>query len=405
MTTESPRTGPCVRGHAPAWQRTAQGKWICPDCRRENNRKHATSAPTKPATSARSTVRHSPVSHAIASALAPASRTFLQLANDYLTRRDELSESTLRAKRARLALLAPLHQRPAASITLPEIITVLEDVQNTGDRRETAHRCKMLVQEVMAYAAQRGHVAVNVAPPGAFKRVLKAIKVVSHPAITEPSRFGELLRFCRDYRLSARRYRHVAAALRLAPLLFVRPGELRGMEWSEVNLERAEWVIPEGRMKMRRPHLVPLSTQAVAILREQHKHTGTGRYVFPSDKSPEISISENALSSALDFFCSRSDHTPHGFRSSASTLLNGELHVDSALIELQLAHRKADKIAAIYDRSERVPERRQMMQAWADYCDRLRAEASKQFSESNKAPKSMPSDLSSGLWAVADETG
>lgn len=150
------------------------------------------------------------------------------------------------------------------------------------------------------------------------------------------------------------------------------------MEWGEVNFERAEWVIAPEKMKMRRPHLVPLSTQVLDELRRQHAETGKGRYVFPT-KGKDEPLSETACRTVLRTILTlmlrepSNAHTLHGFRSCASTLLNGELRVDSALVELQLAHAKADKVAGIYDRSQRVPERHELMQRWADYLDSLRA--------------------------------
>lgn len=318
---------------------------------------------------------HLPTGPRVAPALP---QSFLAVANEYLAKRDDLAAPTLEKRRAHLALLRALHDRPVDEITLPETIAALEVIEALGDRRETAHRCKMIVQEVLTYAAQRGYSRVNVAPAGAFRRALKPIKVESHAAITDPARFGRLLRTIDIYQemIGSRNHPSVCTALRLAPLVFVRPGELRNAEWSEVNLDKAEWVIPAARMKMRRPHLVPLSTQALAILREQHAITGAGRYVFPSKGHPDKPLSDNGFREALRMvlFASqepRDSHTMHGFRSSASTLLNGELRIDSALVELQLAHAKGDKVAGIYDRSQHVPERAAMMQSWADYLDGL----------------------------------
>jgi integrase len=150
------------------------------------------------------------------------------------------------------------------------------------------------------------------------------------------------------------------------------------MEWSEVNFDKAEWVIPAVKMKMRRPHIVPLTKQSIAILRAAQKVTGEDRYCFRTRRLDEA-LSENGFREALNTIIGamgepRGVHTIHGFRASASTLLNGELGIDSALIELQLAHAKADKVAGIYDRSQRLPERRAMMQKWADYLDKLKTE-------------------------------
>ncbi|MGH8311511.1 MAG: tyrosine-type recombinase/integrase, partial [Steroidobacteraceae bacterium] len=163
-----------------------------------------------------------------------------------------------------------------------------------------------------------------------------------------------------------------AFALKLAPLLFVRPGELRAAEWAEFDLDAAEWRIPAARMKMGEQHVVPLSTQALALLRELHALTGSGRYAFPSLLSPLRPMSENTINAALRRLGYSGDEmTGHGFRALASTCLNEQgWHPD--LIELQLAHTERDKVRGAYNRAQRLAERRKMMQSWADYLDGLR---------------------------------
>lgn len=157
-------------------------------------------------------------------------------------------------------------------------------------------------------------------------------------------------------------------ALSLLPLLFPRPGELRAAEWAEVDLDEAVWTIPAARMRMRRPHRIPLPTQAVALLRELHLHTGTGRLVFPSVRSTVRSIWENTLNAALRRMGYTTDEvTGHGFRSTASTLLNESSQRNAAdTIERQLAHEDADAIRHAYARGEHWEERMRMMQWWAD---------------------------------------
>jgi integrase len=156
---------------------------------------------------------------------------------------------------------------------------------------------------------------------------------------------------------------------------------------------------------MRRQHLVPLPTQALEILREQYKHTGSGRFVFPGREGRPLS--EGAFKVALSYFCPSTEHTPHGFRSSASTMLREPLGFDSEIVELQLAHAKGDKVAAIYDRSQRLPERRALMQKWSDYLDTLRAQAIEAVIgvKLGESPRQLPSDLSTGLWTYAGEMG
>jgi integrase len=170
----------------------------------------------------------------------------------------------------------------------------------------------------------------------------------------------------------------VANALKLAPLIFVRPGELRQLEWLDVDFKGAEIKLPAHKMKMRRAHGVPLSKQALEILKRQHAISGAGKYVFPGPRTLRP-LSDMTLTVALHnispaFSCE--DVSVHGFRSSASTLFH-ELGYESELTKLQLAHVKADKVAGVYDRSQRLTERRKMMQAWSEYLDTLRAEALK----------------------------
>jgi integrase len=171
-------------------------------------------------------------------------------------------------------------------------------------------------------------------------------------------------------------FANVRHGLQLLARTFVRPGELRQALWSEFDLDKAEWKIPAERMKMRRPHLVPLSKQAVAILRAQFEITGKGPLVFPGLRSGRP-MSDATMGDALKtMFFDSDEHVPHGFRVSASTLLN-ERGFDSALIELQLSHAKRDKIAGIYDRSQRAAERKVMMQAWSDCIEELKKTAKK----------------------------
>jgi integrase len=148
------------------------------------------------------------------------------------------------------------------------------------------------------------------------------------------------------------------------------------MTWAELDLDKGEWLIPKEKTKMRRPHLVLLARQVVALLREQQALTGGGRWVFPGRNNAHRPLSDAALSVALKSLWYESDvMTAHGFRATASTLLNGELGYDSALVELQLGHAPRDRVAGIYDRSQRISERRELMQRWADYLDQLKSEA------------------------------
>lgn len=157
--------------------------------------------------------------------------------------------------------------------------------------------------------------------------------------------------------------------------MFVRPGELRQAEWSEIDLDAAQWNIPGEKMKTREPHLVPLSSQAVAVLRELHPLTGRGRYVFPSARSPKRPMSNNAVLSALRRMgFAKDEMSGHGFRAMARTVLDETLHFRPDYIEHQLAHAVRDPNGRAYNRTAHLPERRKMMQAWADYLDQLKTD-------------------------------
>ena len=191
-------------------------------------------------------------------------------------------------------------------------------------------------------------------------------------AITDPQKVGELLRALDSYQGSI----ETATAIRFAPLVFVRPGELRHAEWSEIDLDAAEWRIPAGKMKRGIAHMVPLSRQAVAILKEIQPLTGGGKYVFPSVRSADRPMSDNTLNAALRRLgYTKEEMTTHGWRSTASTLLNEGINGESFradAIERQLSHMDSDQTRAAYHRAEHLAERRKMMQAWADYLDTLR---------------------------------
>jgi integrase len=389
MITASSTATPCKRGHAvPRTTRTVDGKSVsvCPECVKEDKRNSAARRRAKVKTALEPSrvaalIDTPPVSVDVTEAAAPvAAGTFLAVAREFLNAQaDGVAERTATKRAYLLDQLKALHGRPIAQLTTPDYVHALQAIEAQGDRRETAHRAGMLAGSVTAYAAAKGYAPINALPSGTLSKakVLKPIRVESHAAITDPDKFGGLLVAIDTYAQLGRSRNHpsVNAALRLAPLVFVRPGELRTMEWAHLNFERAEWLIPAERMKMRRPHLVPLSTQALVILKAQHEKTGTGRYVFPQKGGKDKPISENAFREAFRIIelVVPDEHTMHGFRSSASTLLNGELHIDSALVEMQLAHVKGDRIAGIYDRSQRIAERRDLMQRWSDYCDQLRA--------------------------------
>jgi integrase len=389
----------CKRGHVGSYKLNAQGFPVCTLCAREARR--ASKERLVQRTSKTSEEGQKSAFPLPSSRVFPTDRTFLEVGREYLAARDDVAPATAVRDAWLLERLIELHARPIAQLTTPDYVHALRAIEADGDRRTTAHRCAGLAGAITRYAVNLGYAQINALPAGQLRGTLRPVKQGSFAAITDPDRFGQLLRFIRDYRLIGGR--NVAAALRLAPLVFVRPGELRTAEWAEFNLDRAEWLIPAHKMKMRRPHLVPLSTQSLEILRDQFKHTGSARFVFPGREGRPLS--EGAFKVALGYFCPSSEHTPHGFRSTASTMLRDQLGYDSEFVELQLAHAKSDKVAAIYDRSQRLPERRKLMQAWSDYLDALRAKASENMVDTQigKTPRHLPSDLSTGLWAYAGE--
>lgn len=261
-----------------------------------------------------------------------------------------------------------LGSRPIIEITPPELLAVLRAIESRGTH-ETAHRTKQRVGQIYRYAIATGRAERDISAD--LRGALVPVVIKNHAAITEPLAIGQLLRAIDGY--SGQPATH--AALKLAPLVFVRPGELRQAEWSEINLDAGEWRIPAERMKMRELHVVPLSKQAVEILGSLRPLTGTGRFVFPSLRSNGRPMSENTINAALRRLgYANEEMTGHGFRAMASTCLNEQgWHPD--LIELQLAHAERNKVRAAYNRATRLAERRKMMQTWADHLDTLRAGA------------------------------
>ena len=266
-------------------------------------------------------------------------------------------------------LLFPyIGSRPVTALTAPELLEVFRRLESRG-KHETAHRSKQRVGQVLRYAIATGRAERD--PTADLRGALAPIKVINRAAVTDPREVAQLLRALDGYQGHA----IVEAALKMAPLVFVRPGELRAAEWAEINLDAAEWRIAAHRTKMRRPHLVPLAKQAVAILREIEPLTGRGRYVFPSPRTSQRPLSDNAITAALRRIGYTGEQMSwHGFRAMASTLLN-ELGFPPDIIELQLAHQERNEVRAAYNRAQRLEERRKMMQAWADYLDGLRSGA------------------------------
>jgi integrase len=254
--------------------------------------------------------------------------------------------------------------RPVADVTAQELLLVVRRIEARGSL-DTAHRALQNCGQVFRYAVATGRAERD--PSGDLRGALPPIKGAHFPSIVEPKAIGDLLRAIKGYQGSL----ITRCALQLAPLLFVRPGELRKAEWIEFNFDAAEWRIPPERMKKRKLHIVPLPVQAVALLRELQPLTGSGRYVFPGARTNGRPMSENTINAALRRLGYSSDEmTGHGFRSMASTILN-EQGWNRDAIERQLAHVERDNVRAAYNYAEHLPERRKMMQAWADYLDSL----------------------------------
>lgn len=259
--------------------------------------------------------------------------------------------------------------KPIAEITAPQLLAVLRRIEERG-AVETAHRAHQNCGQIFRYAIATGRTERDPSPD--LKGALPPVKQTHHAAITEPKAIAELLRAMGGYQ----GHFVTKCALRLAPLFFVRPSELRKAEWVEFDLDKAEWNIPAERMKMREPHLVPLSIQAVAILRELHALTGEGRYVFPGARTNGRPMSDNAILAALRRMgFAKDEMSGHGFRAMARTILDEVLQVRPDFIEHQLAHAVRDPNGRAYNRTAHLAERRKMMQLWADYLDKLKAGA------------------------------
>ncbi|MCF8104359.1 MAG: tyrosine-type recombinase/integrase [Desulfohalobiaceae bacterium] len=271
-----------------------------------------------------------------------------------------------------------MKDRPIREITTREILEVLRRMEARG-AVDSAHRVGQFINQIFLYAVASARAETN--PAADINKALKVIRTRQLPAITEPNRIKDLLKAIDGFEGSF----VVHSALRIAPLVFVRPGELRHAEWTEIDFENSTWTLPADKMKMKREHVVPLSKQALQILEDLYPLTGSGGYVFPSIRTPARPMSENTLNVALmRLGFSKEEHCPHGFRSMASTRLH-EMGWDSRVIEVQLAHVDRNKIRGIYNRAEYLDDRTRMMQAWADYLEGLKSGAKVLTINGNKA--------------------
>ncbi|MBV8135352.1 MAG: tyrosine-type recombinase/integrase [Deltaproteobacteria bacterium] len=251
---------------------------------------------------------------------------------------------------------------PIAEITAPELLTALRRIESRG-AVEVARRVNQVCGAVFRYAIATGRASRDVSTD--LRGALAPVVEKHHGAVTDPKEVATLMRALNGYQGSF----IVRCALRFSALTFARPGEIRKATWSEIDLDNATWRISAERMKMRREHIVPLSRQAVEVLRELRPLTGSGLYVFPGNRSADRAMSENTICAALRYLgYAQGKATAHGFRSTASTLLH-EMGWQSDVIERQLAHVEQNAIKGAYNRAEHLPERTRMMQAWADYLD------------------------------------
>lgn len=253
---------------------------------------------------------------------------------------------------------------PISQIAPKELLTVIRRIEERG-ANETAHRILQSCGQVFLYAIRTGRAENN--PTESLKGALAPTVTKHHASITDPIGVGELLRAINGYK----GFFHTRCAFKLAPMLFLRPGELRSLEWDFVSIDSAEIRLPAEIMKMRTIHIVPLSTQALNIFKELQPLTGHGRYVFPSILTTQKPMSPNTILKALRSLGYTGEQmSGHGFRSTACTLLN-ERGWNKDAIERQLSHQERDKVRAAYNYAEYLPERRKMMQEWSDYLDHL----------------------------------
>jgi integrase len=251
-------------------------------------------------------------------------------------------------------------------VDAPQIRRVLLRLESLG-KLHTGHRVKNIIGEVMRYAVAMGLVTHNPVPD--LAGVLPPVKEEHRASITDPEGMKGLLCAIDEYQGSP----VTRNAMKLAALTFVRPGELRHGEWSEIDYEKKEWRIAAGKMKMKRQHIVPLSRQSIAVLKDMELVTGHGRYIFPSERSRDRAMSNNTVNAALRRMgYTKEEMTGHGFRAMASTNLN-EMGFHPDQIERQLAHVEGNKVRAAYNHAEYLPERKKMMQVWADYLDTLKS--------------------------------
>ena len=298
-----------------------------------------------------------------------AANTFESVAREWMekTAADRIESTQLKRKTWLEKDVFPfIGDMPIAKIGPRDVLGALRIMEGRG-ALDAVQRVKQVCGQVFRYAVASGSADRDVTQD--LKGALAKHVAENFAAITEPKQAGELMRSIFDYA----GHPYTVAALKLTPLVFVRPGELRAAEWAEIDMDAAEWRIPGSKMKMKVDHLVPLSTQAVEILRGMHPITGHGKYVFPGLRTGERPMSENTINAALrGMGYAKEVHSAHGFRAMARTIMDEVLEQRVDLIEHQLAHAVKDPNGRAYNRTAFLAKRRVMMQTWADYLDKLR---------------------------------
>lgn len=300
-----------------------------------------------------------------------ASNSFELVAREWFAKQSKIWASSHSDKiklRMEKDLFPWLGHRPISEITAAEFLSCLRRVESRG-AVESSHRILQNCGQIMRYAIATGRAERN--PADDLRGALEPVKAKPRAAILVPSAIGQLLRAIDSYQGSF----ITKCALKIAPLTFVRPGELRQAEWSEIDLESGLWTIPASRMKMRESHLVPLATQTLNVLAELHPLTGRGRYVFPGARTSKRPMSNNAVLAALRRMgFGKEEMSGHGFRAMARTILDEILNIRPDFIEHQLAHAVRDPNGRAYNRTTHLDERRKMMQIWADYLESMKSE-------------------------------